>query len=108
MGGRPGKYPSASSYEPFQCCPSKPTKSSKVAKIQPKLPSPKPVPKKAKPVKKPAPAQQQAPPKPMAKVSKSNHDVKGKEKQQPLPPVKDKNAKAKKGFFGTGKYIWWW
>lgn len=105
MGGRPGKYPTASSYEPFQCCPSKPTKGSKVAKIQPKLPSPKKAPKKApaKPTKS-EPAQ-----KPMTKVSKSNHAVKGREKPLP-PPVKEKPSpsKAKKGFFGTGKYIWWW
>ncbi|ENN72382.1 hypothetical protein YQE_11017, partial [Dendroctonus ponderosae] len=103
MGGRPGKYPSASSYEPFQCCPSKPAKSSKVAKIQPKLPSPKGVPKKANPKaappKKPEPVQ-----KPLAKVSKANHDVKGRDKGSP-PPVKDKPNKPKKGFFGTGNLL---
>lgn len=113
MGGRPSKHPSSSSYEPFQCCPSKPAKSSKVAKIQPKLPSPKSVPKKVanKPpvqAKKPEPVPQ----KPLTKVSKANHEVKGREKQsKPVQPsVKEKTnaGKPKKGFFGTGKYIWWW
>ncbi|KAF7270389.1 hypothetical protein GWI33_016650 [Rhynchophorus ferrugineus] len=102
MGGKPGRYPSGSSgYEPFQCCPSKPAKSSKVVKLQPKIGSSPKTPAK----KQPAPAKiahkksEEPAQKPLSKVSKANHDVKSKDK--PLPPIKEPKPKAKKGFFGT-------
>lgn len=113
LGGN-GQFPK-NNFEPYQCCPSsKPSGRSKVAKLpsstkqvatkattkQAKQAPEKPFTmarKDAKVVKRPPP--QQAATKPQKETAKDN---KGKEKQ-------DKQAgKGKKGFFGTGKYIWWW
>lgn len=108
MGGK-GQLPNPA-FEPYQCCPRPPAGGSKVAKLQPKIKqvTGKTAPKAVKKIDKPAPA-------PMKTVSKANHplpprpgskDVKnGKEK---APLAKGEKGKGKKGFFGTGKYIWWW
>jgi hypothetical protein len=106
MGGK-GQLPNPS-YEPYQCCPSsKPTQGSKLAKLAAKgtakqvAKSARPLPKETKKPERLAPARP---------VSKANHPTKvnketGKEKNLPVKPEK---GKGKKGFFGTGKYIWWW
>lgn len=104
--GSKGQLPNPS-YEPYQCCPKPVTKGTKVAKLQHKVGSSKAVVPKstAKPVKKTPPT-----PPPLKTVSRADHSVKsGKEgKEKSGPSAKGDKAKAKKGFFGTGKYIWWW
>lgn len=110
MGGK-GQIPNPS-YEPYQCCPKQVTKGSKVAKLQHKIGGPKTV--VPKPTPKPSKKVPAAPPSPtppaMKTVSRADHSVKtGKEgKEKNGPNTKGDKAKAKKGFFGTGKYIWWW
>lgn len=103
--GSKGQVPNPS-YEPYQCCPKPVIKGSKVAKLQQKTTSSKAVAPKTnqKPAKK-------APTTPAMKtVSRTDHTVKpdreGKETARAAQ--KSDKAKAKKGFFGTGKYIWWW
>lgn len=51
----------------------------------------------------------------MAKASTANKQIKDRDavkdnaKNKELKQDKDKDkGKGKKGFFGTGKYIWWW
>lgn len=120
LGGK-NKFPS-SSYEPYQCCPNKPSRGSKVPKMTP-APNPKQV--TAKP-SRPKPAQtagRPAAPKPFetarkdAKTPKTPPPKPAPTKVPPKPlkePAKEKTVgkaekgKGKKGFFGTGKYIWWW
>lgn len=93
------------SYEPYQCCPKPVTKGSKVAKLQHKMVTSRDV------ATKPTPKSNKKPSTPPLKtVSRADHSTKnakeGKEKNKPVP--KGERGKAKKGFFGTGKYIWWW
>lgn len=100
-------------YQPYQCCPSKVSRGSKVAKATPspvkqvthakdrplqtvrkstvRLPKPKPTP----------------PPPPKSDKGGSKL-ISIKEKPGPLIGKQDKPKGSKKGFFGTGKYIWWW
>lgn len=109
LGGK-STFPKQSSYEPYQCCPTKVTRGTKVAKMTPHTPVSKPASfskarqatnsKPAKPTPKPVapkpttPAR--TPPKPM-KESKMSTSLKT-----------EKASKGKKSFFGSGKYIWWW
>lgn len=118
LGGK-SSFPK-NSFEPYQCCPSKPSKGTKVAKAtpSPKKSVQKSPPKPAKPVPKlpspkPAPAKEtkkESPAKPFAKAFVANKNP----KEAKEAPSKGKEAsktdkgKGKKGFFGTGKYIWWW
>lgn len=49
----------------------------------------------------------------MAKVATANKHIKDRDlpkesKNKDVKQQQDKAAKGKKGFFGTGKYIWWW
>lgn len=104
MGGK-GRLPNPS-YEPYQCCPTiKPAKGSKFAKLASKgnkqvTKTTRSVPKETKKPEK------QVPFKP---VSKANHPTKAnKETKEKNVPIKPEKGKGKKGFFGTGKYIWWW
>nr|XP_023026738.1 uncharacterized protein LOC111514722 [Leptinotarsa decemlineata] len=103
MGGK-GQLPNPS-YQPYQCCPKPPMKASKIAKLQPKLTAKQVTskPSTPKPSKKSEPA-------PLKMVSKANHPIKTKEgrEKNPAPVPKGEKGKGKKGFFGTGKYIWWW
>lgn len=101
-----------SKYEPYQCCPRpRPAaKRSNVPKLQPpkiagrKGVDPKPT---AKPVKKIAASPS---PPPLKPVSKADHPIKAgvKEKSKAATKGKEGEKGKKKGFFGTGKYIWWW
>ncbi|KAG5893625.1 hypothetical protein JTB14_006291 [Gonioctena quinquepunctata] len=94
MGGK-GQLPNPA-YQPYQCCPKPPAKTSKVAKLQPKSNvkqvAAKPAPK---PTKKSEPA-------PLKMVSKANHPIKSREGKEKIAPApKGEKGKAKKGFFGT-------
>lgn len=107
------------SYQPYQCCPTKPKVGSKVPKItassstkptstkriQPTTTKPFETARKdSKTINKPTP--KPSPSKPAAKsTTKETNGDKGK--GNPATNKQDK-AKGKKGFFGTGKYIWWW
>lgn len=98
MGGK-GQLPNPS-YEPYQCCPSKPSKGSKVAKLAAKGSAPSKTPtKQTKKVEKLAR---------LKPVSKADHPIKINRENIKEKPVKPEKGKGKKGFFGTGKYIWWW
>lgn len=118
LGGK-GQFPK-NSFEPYQCCPSsKPSDGSKVVKLSASTKQvatksaqkqtkqqEKPfttVRKDAKVVKRPPPHQVSST-KPLGKPPKESlkDQTKGKEKQD------KQSGKGKKGFFGTGKYIWWW
>lgn len=106
LGGK-NKFPN-SAYEPYQCCPNKPSRGSKLPKMTP-APNPKQVtakpaatPKPFQTVRKDAKTPKAPPPKP--KAVKSNPKEVAKETKE----KKGEKGKAKKGFFGTGKYIWWW
>lgn len=117
LGGK-GSFPK-SPFEPYQCCPSKPSRGTKVAKAtHPKMtkqvtakPSPKPKPKPVIPVK-PAPQKEtkkEPAPKAFAKVTKADKNPKEAGKGKDVPALaKAEKGKGKKGFFGTGKYVWWW
>lgn len=117
LGGK-SKIPNPS-YEPYQCCPRSSTKQSKVPKMSP-------VPKAKQVTSKPSRPAIPAPPTPKpfatarkdAKTPKSP-PPKAAPQKVPLKPSKDspkeknvlakpEKGKGKKGFFGTGKYIWWW
>lgn len=114
LGGK-NKFPSAS-YEPYQCCPNKPSRGTKVPKMSPapvakqvtaKSTRPSVADKPFQTARKDAKIPKSPPPKQVqAKASpKQPANVKeGKEK----PIAKPEKGKGKKGFFGTGKYIWWW
>lgn len=106
--GSKGQLPNPS-YEPYQCCPKPVARGSKVAKLQHKVASSKAVAPKPTPKPSKKPPATPAPPA-LKTVSRADHTIKtakeGKEKNG--PPSKGEKAKAKKGFFGTGKYIWWW
>lgn len=100
------------SYQPYQCCPSKVSRGSKVAKATPS-PVKQVTQVKDRPlqtvrkstVRLPKPV---TPPPPPSKSDKGGSKIfSTKEKPSPLPAKQDK-LKSKKGFFGTGKYIWWW
>ncbi|RZC33857.1 uncharacterized protein BDFB_002087 [Asbolus verrucosus] len=99
MGGK-GQLPNPS-YEPYQCCPSKPSQGSKVPKLAAKgtkqvAKSNRPAPKETKKPEKSAPLKQ---------VSKANHPIKQKETTKEKLPVKPEKGKGKKGFFGTGNLM---
>lgn len=93
------------SYEHYQCCPSKDTRGSKVAKANPTTAS----------ARKPATSTGK-PDKPSVKTTgkeSSSQDNKStsKEKGKGASSAKEKPEKTKKGkksFFGSGKYTWWW
>lgn len=103
--GSKGQLPNPS-YEPYQCCPKPVSKGSKVAKLQHKAVSSKAIAPKltSKNSKKSSGTQA---PLAMKTVSRADHSKNHKEKEE-RSSSKDEKAKAKKGFFGTGKYIWWW
>lgn len=103
--GSKGQLPNPT-YEPYQCCPKPVSKGSKVAKLQHKAASSKDIAPKSTPKVSKKPSATQTPPS-MKTVSRADHSKNNKEgKDRPSP--KGEKAKAKKGFFGTGKYIWWW
>lgn len=117
LGGK-NRFPSPS-YEPYQCCPSKPSQGSKIPKMSP-APNPKQVTAKTTPSRSPSPPSQ---PKPFQTARKDAKTPKSPPpKPQPVKaPLKNpkdaakdtkekkvEKGKGKKGFFGTGKYIWWW
>ncbi|CAG9857811.1 unnamed protein product [Phyllotreta striolata] len=99
MGGKGPQFAS-SNYQPYQCCPKPPTKTTKVAKLQAKsAKAPPPV----KRVAGKAPVTgKKADPAPLKPASKANHPIKMKEDR-----VKDKTltkgekGKAKRAFFGN-------
>ncbi|XP_064212482.1 uncharacterized protein hlk isoform X3 [Tribolium castaneum] len=97
MGGK-GQLPNPS-YEPYQCCPSKPAQGSKFAKLAAKgakTTKNRPLPKE---IKKPERSV------PMKTVSKANKPTKTKEIKEKIIPVKPEKGKGKKGFFGTGNLL---
>lgn len=107
LGGKE-TLPKQSSFEPYQCCPTKVTRGTKVAKMSPSAPMGKPAAfgksrqstnsKPPSPIKPKLPAVKIPAPKPKLKEPASKSTA-----------VKaEKPAKGKKGFFGSGKYIWWW
>lgn len=102
--GSKGQLPNPS-YEPYQCCPKPVLKGSKIAKLQQKVGSSKAVAPKTepKPIKR-------IPKGPTLKtVSRTDHTVKNiKEGKDTIREPRKNENKGKKGFFGTGKYIWWW
>lgn len=102
MGGRTA-FPTKS-YESYQCCPSKPTGGTKVAKLA----SPKGLkhntPARPETHAQPKNVVKKAPKPPAPKIN----PVKPKDKAVKPAAEKEGKAKPKKGFFGTGKYIWWW
>lgn len=96
------------SYEPYQCCPSKAPRSSKVANASPAA---------AAAARKFANSN--------SRLDKPSFTATGKESNprdnKPLVTSKDKgkgvssgkekpekSKKGKKSFFGSGKYTWWW
>lgn len=104
MGGK-AAFPTKS-YESYQCCPSKPTGGTKVAKLASKGS------KQVAPVRSDSRSQPKTVvkknPKAPAPLPKVN-PVKQKDKPAKAPaPEKEGKAKPKKGLFGTGKYTWWW
>ncbi|CAH1113506.1 unnamed protein product [Psylliodes chrysocephalus] len=101
MGGK-GPKSAPAAYQPFQCCPKPPAKTSKVAKLQakPSKSVSKQVGTKVTPSRKVEPAT-------LKPASKANHPIKIKEERvKDKAPTKGEKGKAKKAFFG--KYIWWW
>uniref|UniRef100_A0A1Y1L045 Thioredoxin domain-containing protein n=1 Tax=Photinus pyralis TaxID=7054 RepID=A0A1Y1L045_PHOPY len=119
MGGK-NQVPH-SSYQPYQCCPSKPKAPSKVPKISGSsrpVAVKKPQPSTNKPFdtvkrdrKVPSNPVPKSPPKPAPSPPKTKSAAKesASEKGKPQQPAaKQDKGKGKKGFFGTGKYIWWW
>uniref|UniRef100_A0A1B6DZL5 Thioredoxin domain-containing protein n=1 Tax=Clastoptera arizonana TaxID=38151 RepID=A0A1B6DZL5_9HEMI len=94
------------SYEPFKCCPTQVTKGTKVAKATPTTANKKEAEKPKKSSK--GGAKNPTPP----PSSKNKEQPKGKDKssakEKQLVTASEKPQKGKKGFFGNGKYIWWW
>lgn len=92
------------SYEPYKCCPTQVTKGTKVAKATPT--SGKKDVEKPKKSSKGGSYNPTPPPLSKEKEPKGKEKVSAKEKQ--LATASEKPQKGKKGFFGNGKYIWWW
>lgn len=99
-------------YEPYQCCPTKVKKGTKVAKATPTSSG-----KKEEPPKKKAKGENPGGGGTSKYSSSNNDNVKSKDtkgygkdnKDKAISsPSKEKSSKGKKGFFGSGKYIWWW
>lgn len=123
LGGK-NRFPNPS-YEPYQCCPSKPARGSKIPKMSPASntkqvtaktspsrntpsPSPSPPPPQAKPfqtARKDAKTPKSPPPKPQPTKTPTKNT---KDAAKDTKEKKVEKGKGKKGFFGTGKYIWWW
>lgn len=83
LGGK-NELPKSASLEPYQCCPSKPVRGSKIAKIQP---AQKTTLKTRQIQSRPEPP---------------TRNIRGKE----VATKSDKKAGKGKGW--TGKYMWWW
>lgn len=110
MGGK-NQFPKTA-FEPYQCCPSKPSRSTKVSKstsTTKQVTSSKSTrPTTTKPTQSVIGKESKVIDKPMAKVSTANKHIKERDNvKKDVKQDKDK-GKGKKGFFGTGKYIWWW
>lgn len=117
LGGK-NKFPNTA-YEPYQCCPNKPSRGTKIPKMSPApaakqvtakttRPTPAVADKPFQTARKDAKTPKSPPPKTIQqpKAAPKQSGVKeGKEKPALAKPEK---GKGKKGFFGTGKYIWWW
>lgn len=108
MGAKSAK-PTIPSYEPYQCCPSKVMRDTKVVKVSPagksKLRPDKP--KRSKPTSTGATTTTPPPPLPGLKpINKLSAKDSRKTLQQPAKKEDKpkKEAKAKKGFFGSGNY----
>lgn len=102
MGAKSAK-PMIPSYEPYQCCPTKVTRGTKVAKVSPvaskaKLRHDKP--NRNRPTLKQTPLAV-TPTEPPA--LKSINKLSAKDSKKSLA-AKEAAAKGKKGFFGSGKY----
>ncbi|CAH1113505.1 unnamed protein product [Psylliodes chrysocephalus] len=94
MGGK-GPKSAPAAYQPFQCCPKPPAKTSKVAKLQakPSKSVSKQVGTKVTPSRKVEPAT-------LKPASKANHPIKIKEERvKDKAPTKGEKGKAKKAFF---------
>lgn len=97
LGGK-SVVPKPASYEPYQCCPTKLGKGTKVAKMTAtKLP--KPATKKNEGSSKKFETS-----KPFTPARSANK----KDKPVTAAAKPEKKEKGKKGFFGIGKYIKWW
>lgn len=105
LGGK-NAVPSPS-YEPYQCCPSKDTRGSKVAKASSNTASARKSATSTDKLDKPSP-------KTTGKESSSQDNTPlatSKNKGKGASSAKEKPEKSKKGkksFFGSGKYTWWW
>lgn len=98
LGGK-SVVPKPASYEPYQCCPTKLGKGTKVAKMTAtKLPKPS-VKKNEGSSKK-----SESNTKPFTPARSANK----KDKPITAAAKPEKKEKGKKGFFGIGKYIKWW
>lgn len=95
------------SYEPYQCCPSKAPRSSKVVNASPTTASARKFATSNSRLDKPSL-------KTTGKESTSQDNkplVTSKDKGKDVSSAKEKPEKSKKGkrsFFGSGKYSWWW
>lgn len=120
LGGK-NTFPNPS-YQPYQCCPNKPSQGTKLPKMSPRLPNikqvtakpsrpPPPPPPTQKPfqtARKDAKTPKSPPPKPAEKAPVKNTKEAPKNGKEKVALPKAEKGKGKKGFFGTGKYIWWW
>lgn len=114
LGGKT-KFPNPS-YEPYQCCPNKPSRGTKVPKMSPAPNAKQVTSKNSRPnINKPFQTVRKdvkVPKAPLPKgvqlkaPAKSGSSVKDAKEKHTL--AKPEKGKGKKGFFGTGKYIWWW
>lgn len=114
LGGK-DTLPKQSSYEPYQCCPTKVAHGTKVAKMSPSSPMGKPPAfGKSRQSTNSKPATKPKPPTPAksapAKLSVKEATIKAAKaaSKAPTTVVKADKPKTKRGFFGSGKYIWWW
>lgn len=115
LGGK-STLPKQSSYEPYQCCPTKVTRGTKVAKMTPhQTPVSKPTFGKVRQSTNSQPTKPA--PKPVVKSTPKLSTPKLPTPKLPTPvrlpakPVREPiktEKKGKKSFFGSGKYIWWW
>jgi hypothetical protein len=102
LGGK-NAVPSPS-YEPYQCCPSKVTRGSKIAQASPTTTSARRLATSTSKLDKPSL-------KTTGKESSSRDDKASIDKGKSASSAKEKPEKSKKGkksFFGSGKYTWWW
>lgn len=110
LGGK-NTLPKQSSYEPYQCCPTKVARGTKVAKMSPSAAISKPVmfgKSHQASNSKPVPVKAATPVKASAPLRAPAPRVPAKEPVVKMAVKADKAPKRNKGFFGSGKYIWWW